>query len=84
MSTQSPEGTGNSLLTGKFPCGHYAQLVCRKDALYEESGCAQCATGCPKCNTWKGAQCVTPSGFGTRTHTERIKAAGFTYVKTEV
>jgi hypothetical protein len=72
-----------SLLTGRFDCGHYAQLACRKDGLYEVTGCAQCVTRCPNCGASTGRQCITQSGFGTRTHRERIKAAGFDYARVE-
>ena len=63
-----------------FECGHHRQVKPRRDGLYELSACAVCAAPCPHqpCGARPGHVCHTPSGTFSRTHRERIDAAGVT------
>jgi hypothetical protein len=63
-----------------FECGHHRRVKPRRDGLYELTACAVCAASCPHkpCGARPGHVCRTPSGAFSRTHRERIEAAGVT------
>ena len=63
-----------------FECGHHRRVKPRRDGLYELTACAVCAAPCPHkpCRARPGHVCQTPSGTFSRTHRERIDAAGVT------
>jgi hypothetical protein len=68
-------------MTGAFfECGHHRRVKPRRDGLYELTACAVCAALCPHqpCRARPGHVCRTPSGAFSRTHRERIEAAGVT------
>ena len=63
-----------------FECGHHRRVKPRRDGLYELTACPVCAAPCPHqpCRARPGHVCHTPSGTFSRTHRERIDAAGVT------
>ena len=63
-----------------FECGHHRRVKPRRDGLYELTACPVCAAACPHqpCGARPAHVCRTPSGAFSRTHRERIEAAGIT------